>query len=74
MRSKGRGAKTRARTVATAIKPAEVRAAREFLRKRGVRGVSPRKFALSAQETGLNFRQLLEFLQGVRKKHENGRT
>lgn len=52
-----------------AVKPADVRAAREFLRKRGVKGVSPRKFALSSQETGLDFRQLLDFIKGVNRKH-----
>lgn len=70
MRSSGSGGKKRDRRV-TAVKPADVRAARTFLRKRGVRGVSPRKFALSAKETGMNFRQLLELLKGVRRKHEN---
>lgn len=54
-----------------AVKPADVRAAREFLRKRGVKGVSPRKFALSSEETGLDYRQLLEFLKGVNRKNGN---
>ena len=53
---------------AVGVKPEDVRAVREFLRKRGIRGVSARKFALSSLETGKNFRQLLEFLQGVRDK------
>jgi hypothetical protein len=56
------------------VKPADVRAAREFLRKRGIKGVSPRKFALSSQETGLDFRQLLEFLRGVKRKEDGNAT
>ncbi len=47
------------------IKPKDVRAAREFLRKRGVRGVSPRQFARSAQETGATYSTLLDKLAGV---------
>jgi hypothetical protein len=53
------------------VKPAEVRAAREFLRKRGVKGVSPRKFARSSEETGLTYRALLEVLAGVNKNGDN---
>jgi len=61
---------SRKRTVTErSVKAEDVRAAREFLRKRGIRGVSPRKFALSAIETGKNFRQMLAFLQGVKKKY-----
>lgn len=71
MKSNGHGRRKKDRRVAAAVKPADVRAAREFLRKRGVRGVSPRKFALSSVETGMNFRQLLEFIQGVRSKYAN---
>ncbi len=52
------------------VKPADVRAAREFLRKRGIKGVSPRKFAASAKETGMNFRALLDFLAGVAKRND----
>jgi hypothetical protein len=50
------------------VKPKEVRAAREFLRKRGVRGVSPRQFARSAEETGVSFQTLLDKLAGVAKR------
>lgn len=50
------------------VKPKEVRAAREFLRKRGVRGVSPRQFARSAQETGDNYQALLDKLAGVARR------
>jgi hypothetical protein len=52
----------------SAIKPADVRAAREFLRKRGVRGVSPRAFARSAMESGMTYQTLLESLAGVAKR------
>jgi hypothetical protein len=52
--------------------PADIRAAKEFLRKRGIRGVSPLKFAESAKETGMNYRSLLDYLAGVlRKKYGN---
>jgi hypothetical protein len=55
------------------VKPKDVRAAREFLRKRGVRGVSPRQFARSSVETGINYQALLDNLAGVAKrKLENG--
>lgn len=50
------------------VKPKEVRAAREFLRKRGVRGVSPRQFARSAMETGANYQTLLDKLAGVARR------
>jgi DNA-binding transcriptional regulator YbjK len=50
------------------VKPKDVRAAREFLRKRGVRGVSPRQFARSAQETGSNYQTLLDNLAGVARR------
>lgn len=50
------------------IKPKDVRAAREFLRKRGVRGVSPRQFAKSSQETGIPYQSLLDSLAGVAKR------
>lgn len=50
------------------VKPKEVRAAREFLRKRGVRGVSPRQFARSAEETGISYQTLLDKLAGVAKR------
>ena len=54
-----------------AIKAEEVRSAREFLRKRGVKGVSPRKFARSSQELGVNYRALLDILAGVAKANGN---
>lgn len=50
------------------VKPKDVRAAREFLRKRGVRGVSPRQFARSSVETGINYQALLDNLAGVAKR------
>jgi len=50
------------------IKPKQVRAAREFLRKRGIRGVSPRQFARSSEETGMTYQTLLENLAGVAKR------
>ena len=50
------------------VKPKDVRAAREFLRKRGVRGVSPRLFARSALETGATYQTLLDKLAGVAKR------
>lgn len=57
--------------MATQVKPKDVRAAREFLRKRGVRGVSPRKFARSALETGMDYKTLLEKLAGVARRKLN---
>ena len=48
--------------------PKDVRAAREFLRKRGVRGVSPRKFASSAEEAGVTYQALLDSLAGVARR------
>ena len=54
------------------MKPADVRAAREFLRKRGVRGVSPRQFALASEEAGVSYQTLLDKLAGVaQRKIEN---
>ena len=50
------------------VKPKEVRAAREFLRKRGVRGVSPRQFARSSMETGASYQTLLDKLAGVARR------
>lgn len=55
----------------TKVKPKDVRAAREFLRKRGVRGVSPRLFARSAQETGVSYQTLLDKLAGVARRKLN---
>lgn len=54
------------------IAPREVRAAREFLRKRGVRGLPPRQFAQSSQETGLSFSELLQSLAAVARRKRNG--
>ena len=53
------------------IKPKEVRAAREFLRKRGVRGLSPRKFAQASEETGKPFNDLLASIAGVARRKLN---
>lgn len=47
--------------------PAEIRAAREFLRKRGIKGLTPHKFHRASVETGLDYRRLLAFLQEVAK-------
>lgn len=46
------------------VSPAEVRAARAFLRQRGVstKEIPPRKFAASAKELGKGFRELLRYL------------
>ena len=54
------------------VRPKDVRAAREFLRKRGVRGVSPRKFATSAEEAGITYQALLDSLAGVARRKLNG--
>jgi len=56
------------------VKPADVRAAREFLRKRGVRGVSPRQFARSATEAGMSYQALLDKLAGVAKRKVKNAT
>ena len=53
------------------VKPKDVRAAREFLRKRGVRGIAPRQFARSAQETGVSYQALLDKLAGVARRKMN---
>ena len=42
--------------------PKEVRAARAFLTKKGIRTLSPRKFADSAKELNTGFRDLLHLL------------
>ena len=54
------------------VKPKDVRAAREFLRRRGVRGVSPRLFARSALETGATYETLLDKLAGVARRKLDG--
>lgn len=54
------------------VKPKDVRAAREFLRKRGVRGMSPRLFARSAMETGVSYQTLLDKLAGVARRKLGG--
>lgn len=56
------------------VKPKDVRAAREFLRKRGVKGISPRLFARSAQETGMSYTTLLAQLAGVARRKLNGKA
>lgn len=50
------------------IKPDDVRSAREFLRKRGVRGLSPRKFAHASDEAGLSYSKLLTSLGGLARR------
>lgn len=44
--------------------PAEVRAARSYLRQRGIRteDISPKTFAGSAKETSLGFKGVMKFL------------
>jgi DNA-binding transcriptional regulator YbjK len=54
------------------VRPKDVRAARDFLRKRGVRGVSPRKFARSAEEAGISYTTLLDKLAGVARRKLDG--
>jgi len=54
------------------VRPEDVRAAREFLRKRGVRGVSPRNFAHAAQEAGVTYQTLLDKLAGVARRKLDG--
>lgn len=56
------------------VKPKDVRAAREFLRKRGIKGISPRMFARSAMETGLSYQTLLAQLAGVARRKLNGKA
>lgn len=50
------------------VTPKQVRAAREFLRKRGVRGLSPRKFARASHETDLPYQDLLKSLSKVARR------
>ena len=54
------------------VKPKDVRAAREFLRKRGVRGLSPKQFARSSIESGVSYQALLGSLAGVARRKLNG--
>lgn len=54
------------------VKPKDIRAAREFLRKRGIRGLSPRSFARSSKEAGMSYQTLLEALAGVARRKLNG--
>jgi hypothetical protein len=56
------------------VRPKDVRAAREFLRKRGVRGVSPRKFAQSSEESGMSYETLLDGLAGVARRKLDGNS
>lgn len=42
--------------------PKEIRAARAFLTKKGIRSLSPRKFADSAKELNTGFKDLLRLL------------
>lgn len=48
----------------TAITPSEIRDARSYLQKQGIRtsDISPRQFAASAKELGKSFRDTLNFL------------
>jgi len=50
----------------------DVRSAKEFLRKRGIRGISPRKFARAAVEAGSSYRGLVDFLSGVIRARGKG--
>lgn len=49
-------------------KPPEIRAARAFLRKRGItsKEIPPRKFANAAKELGKTFAELLRYLMTIR--------
>jgi len=42
--------------------PKEIRAARAFLTKKGIRTISPRKFASSAKELDMGFNPLLRLI------------
>lgn len=55
------------------VSPAEVRAARAFLRQRGVstKEIPPRKFANAAKELGKGFRELLSYLRRLRSGGQN---
>lgn len=48
----------------SAVTPEEIRQARAYLQKQGVRSgdISPRKFAASSKEMGKSFRDTLNFL------------
>lgn len=50
------------------VTPAEVRAARAFLRQRGIttKEIPPRKFANAAKELNKGFRELLAYLRQLR--------
>lgn len=54
-------------------KPREVRAARAFLHKRGVKAkhVSPRKFADAAKEQDIGFAELLRFISRLYSAGQN---
>ena len=54
-------------------KPAEVRAARAFLRQRGVstKEIPPKKFANSAKELGKGFRELLKTMSRMQSGGQN---
>lgn len=55
------------------VSAAEVRAARAFLRQRGVstKEIPPRKFANSAKELGKGFRELLSYLRQLQSGGQN---
>lgn len=55
------------------VSPAEVRAARAFLRQRGIttKEIPPRKFAASAKELSKGFRELLRYLMALRSGGQN---
>lgn len=56
-----------------AVSPAEVRAARAFLRQRGIttKEIPPRKFANAAKELGKGFREVLRYLMALRSGGQN---
>ncbi len=59
-----------------AASPAEVRAARAYLRQRSIKSseVPPRKFASSAKEKGVGFGELLRYIARLYSQGQNQST
>lgn len=55
------------------IKPEEIRAARAYLRRRGVGSaeIPPRRFAAAAKETGKTFSELLRLIARLYQGRQN---
>ena len=53
------------------LKNKEIRAAKEFLRKRGVKGVSAKDFAEASEESGQSFSELLKSMSVIAKSLTN---